>query len=81
MDAFDEDVLDGYRDGFRDERPQLPESLGNRTEAYIFGWLNGRDDRLKQPRQSADALRTHASAIQRFYPAPPGSTSTQGDRK
>ena len=62
----DEEIFEGYRDGFRDTRETAPESLGNHSEAYIFGWLNGRDDRLKHPRQSADALRSHAAALKRF---------------
>lgn len=59
----DDEVFEGYRDGFRDDREKMPESLGNRSESYRFGWLNGRDDRLGKPRAAARILRGEIEAI------------------
>ncbi len=60
MIAAEEDMLDGYRDGFDDDRAELPESLSNRGAAYKHGWLNGRDDRVGKPRDVASVLRRRA---------------------
>ena len=45
-----QDMVDGYLDGFEDDREEFPASLSNRGRAYRHGWLNGRDDRLHRPR-------------------------------
>ena len=66
MDETDADMVEGYHDGLTDERDALPDSLTNRSAAYIHGWLNGRDDRLKLPRQSAVSGRAKAEAIRRY---------------
>jgi hypothetical protein len=50
-------MVEGYRDGFKDDRVEYPDSLLNRGYAYRHGWLNGRDDRVGKPRASADELR------------------------
>lgn len=63
QDPSDE-ILEGYRDGFRDDRDDLPASLANRSHAYRHGWLNGRDDRLGRARQPASATRTDAAIAQ-----------------
>lgn len=52
----DDDMLDGYRAGFTDERAEYP-THSNRSEAYKHGWLNGRDDRLNDPRDTAASIR------------------------
>lgn len=44
------DMIEGYLDGYNDDRKTLPDSLANRTYSYKHGWLNGRDDRMKKPR-------------------------------
>jgi hypothetical protein len=56
------DMIDGYLDGFEDDRDDYP-SQSNRSEAYRHGWLNGRDDRLGKPRASAQMLRDEAARI------------------
>ncbi|MDB6036034.1 MAG: hypothetical protein JWM16_6372 [Verrucomicrobiales bacterium] len=66
MDATDDEMVAGYRDGRADDRDTLPLTLTNRSAAYIHGWLNGRDDRLKQPRQSVAAAQARADAIKRY---------------
>lgn len=65
-DEVSDEMTEGYRDGFVDSRDALPNSLTNRSAAYIHGWLNGRDDRLKLPRESAASLRAKAAAIKRY---------------
>ena len=57
----DDDMLEGYLDGFRDDRVDFPESLSNRGAAYRHGWLNGRDDRLRKPRAPAETLREESA--------------------
>lgn len=57
-----EDMVDGYRDGFADERDEFPQA-SNRSDAYRHGWLNGRDDRLRAPRASAEVLRQQAREL------------------
>lgn len=58
------EMMDGYRDGFKDDRESFPPSLRNRSESYCHGWLNGRDDRLKFPRARApDLLKLAEQAI------------------
>lgn len=60
MRASDE-LVEGYRDGFGDDRDILPASLANRSHSYRVGWENGRDDRLRHPRASALLLRMFAA--------------------
>lgn len=62
-DLVDDEVYEGYRDGRSDERDSLPASMANRSDAYVFGWLNGRDDRLRKPRAKADDLRKRAAEL------------------
>jgi hypothetical protein len=56
------DMVDGYLDGFEDERDEYP-AQSNRSEAYRHGWLDGRDDRLGTPRASAQVIRDEAARI------------------
>lgn len=56
------EVLEGYLDGLRDLRDELPEG-NNRTESYRHGWRNGRDDRLARPRAAAETLRSEFREI------------------
>ena len=60
-----DEILEGYLDGFSDDRDMLPVSLQNRSESYRHGWQNGRDDRLVRPRMSAQDLR-HSAEIARL---------------
>ena len=54
------DMVEGYIDGMRDHRLEFPDSLSNRGAAYRHGWLNGRDDRIRNPRAGAVELRRAA---------------------
>jgi hypothetical protein len=56
------EMLEGYLDGFRDERDEFP-ARSNHSEAYQHGWLNGRDDRRNEPRLTAAELRAIAARI------------------
>jgi hypothetical protein len=56
------DMMEGYWDGRDDERIEFPEQ-SNRSPAYRHGWLNGRDDRLHKPRDTAENLRRQADLI------------------
>ena len=58
------EMMEGYRDGREDTRDEPP-SMSNRSPAYIHGWLNGRDDRTKKPRATAEELRRRASVALR----------------
>lgn len=61
--AQDDEIVDGYRDGFRDTRIELPASLANRSAFYRFGWENGRDDRVRKPRATAAVLRERLALL------------------
>lgn len=56
------EMTQGYLDGLSDTRPDFPE-LTNRSEAYRHGWLNGRDDRIGEPRACAETLRSEAALL------------------
>lgn len=60
------DMVEGYMDGSKDERAELPASLSNRSRSYCHGWLNGRDDRRMKPRASAQELRYMADEAMRL---------------
>ena len=50
----DQEVTEGYLDGMSKD---AVEPSDNRTESYIFGRQNGRDDRLGIPRKNASKIR------------------------
>lgn len=50
----DKEVTDGYLDGMSKDAVKPSD---NRTESYIFGWMNGRDDRMGVPRKNASDIR------------------------
>jgi hypothetical protein len=54
------DMVEGFLDGYRDDRTDLPASLANRSRSYRHGWLNGRDDRVRKPRASYEIIRAQA---------------------
>lgn len=62
MKSSDDDMLVGYIDGFCDDRTEFPEQ-SNRSPAYRHGWLNGRDDRVGKPRDTAENLGRQAERI------------------
>lgn len=65
----DEEMYEGYLDGFRDDRDELYAS--NRSAAYQHGWRNGRDDRKRSPRAYAQELREAAALIKAQHPPDP----------
>lgn len=56
------EMFEGYLDGFHDSRDEVGEGT-NRSDAYVFGWRNGRDDRKGSPRADAQTLRLMGTAI------------------
>ncbi len=56
-----DEMIQGYSDGFADDRTDYPET-SNRSASYRHGWLNGRDDRLRKPRDFASNIRADAEA-------------------
>ena len=56
-----DDMMRGYLDGIKADavRPGP-----NRSQSYVHGWLNGRDDRIAEPRASAAELRERAAKAQ-----------------
>jgi hypothetical protein len=54
-----DEMVQGYLDGLDLTSP--PPSM-NRSASYQHGWMNGRDDRAKKPRDSAGNLRRIADA-------------------
>lgn len=56
------EMVHGYLDGVDDDRVEYQEQ-SNRSEAYKHGWLNGRDDRIGFPRDTAENLRKRAREI------------------
>ena len=60
VDDVQRELLHGYMDGFDKD---AIEPNDNRTEAYRFGWLNGRDDRIGEPRDTAKNLREELQSI------------------
>ncbi len=61
-EVLKDEMVDGYRAGLHDNRMELPENH-NFSPAYKHGWLNGRDDRINQPRAFASVLRARAEMI------------------
>ena len=59
------DMLEGYRDGVCATEPDFPERLANWGASYRHGWLNGRDDRLRNPRAIAADLREAAKEAEK----------------
>ena len=62
MNEIEDEMFEGYRDGFADERISFP-AVSNRSETYRHGWLNGRDDRLRKPRDCSKNLREEAARL------------------
>lgn len=52
-----DEMVEGYMDGFNLD---CPAPSGNRSHSYRHGFANGRDDRRKQPRDTAENLRREA---------------------
>ena len=67
MSWIDAEMGEGFRDGYRDVRQELPVQ-NNYSAAYIHGWRNGRDDRTSNPRDTAENLRKTAQFIRLSEP-------------
>lgn len=52
-----DEMFEGYRDGLD---LFSPEPSANRSDSYRHGFSNGRDDRNRRPRSSAEELRRQA---------------------
>jgi hypothetical protein len=55
----EQDMMSGFLDGYD---MTAPEPSANRSHSYRHGFANGRDDRAKKPRASAQWLRARAEA-------------------
>lgn len=62
MDGFRE-MNRGYLAGRESGAATLPDCHAAASPAFKHGWLNGRDDRLGQPRERASVLRARADMI------------------
>lgn len=58
------EMVEGYLAGLESGAPHLPECHLSRSPAFRHGWLNGRDDRVGKPRESAHVLRARATMIE-----------------
>lgn len=57
------EMVRGYLAGFNSTSDQLPDCHKNKSVAFRHGWLNGRDDRLGNPREKANVLLRRAEMI------------------
>lgn len=62
MDAS-ADMVRGYMAGFNSDSLDLPNCHDFQSAAFRHGWLNGRDDRVGNPRERASVLRARAGLI------------------
>lgn len=62
MNTIDE-MVRGYMAGLDSGAIELPACHLSEPIAFRHGWLNGRDDRIGQPRELADTLRRRANMI------------------
>lgn len=58
-------VVEGYLAGRNSSSLELPECHLDKPAAFKHGWLNGRDDRIKCPRDKASVLRARYELIER----------------
>lgn len=59
-----EDMVIGYLAGLASGSPILPVCHYSQSAAFKHGWLNGRDDRISKPHETADVLRRRAHMIE-----------------
>jgi len=57
------DMVRGYAAGYNSECLDLPDCHVRQSPAFRHGWLNGRDDRIGNPRERASVLRARAELI------------------
>lgn len=63
-------MVSGYLAGLESNSDEFPECHAQMPAAWRHGWLNGRDDRIGRPRESADVLRRRAGMILNRYMEP-----------
>jgi len=56
-------MVAGYMAGYASGSPELPECHISKSAAFRHGWLNGRDDRMHNPRERGSVLRSRADLI------------------
>ena len=56
-------MVNGYFAGLNSASSEPPQCHENQPAAFKHGWLNGRDDRVGNPRDRADVLRRRAQMI------------------
>lgn len=58
-----DEMVEGYLAGYKSGSYELPECHKDKSPAFKHGWLNGRDDGIKQPRDRASVLKARAEMI------------------
>lgn len=61
----EDQMVQGYLDGLHTFVYDMPEVLSTKPAAYKHGWLSGRDDAFKSPRENACVLKARAELILR----------------
>ena len=59
----EDQMVKGYLDGLRTLVYDMPELYKSKSAAYRHGWLCGRDDAFKNPRENAFVLKVRAEII------------------
>lgn len=59
----EDQMVQGYLDGLHTFVYDMPEVLHSKSAAYRHGWLSGRDDSFKLPREDAYVLKARAELI------------------
>lgn len=59
----EDQMVKGYLDGLHTFTYDMPEVLKQKSLAYQHGWLSGRDDAFKSPRENAAVLKARAEII------------------
>lgn len=57
------DMVRGYIAGFNSGSLDIPACHDMQSTAFRHGWMNGRDDRVGQPRERYSVLRARADLI------------------
>lgn len=63
MTCDNDEMVRGYMAGLKSVHTEMTEWVKRQSVAYRHGWLNGRDDRIGNPRDFADVLRRRANII------------------
>ncbi|WP_439448659.1 hypothetical protein [Stenotrophomonas sp. ATs4] len=57
------EMVNGYLTGYASSSIDLPDCHKRQSPAFKHGWLNGRDDRERNPRERGSVLRARAEII------------------